>query len=84
MSQVDLNETILNKRGRGRPRKYFTEEEAKEKWRENVIKNNKNNAEQLRQQNKENYIRKTYIENQSPRKYNTVYSQMYGTAGITI
>ena len=69
-------------RGRGRPRKYLLEE-SKTKYRENALKYNKEHAAELREQAKENYVRKTYINNQKQPKYHTAYSEMYGTVGIS-
>lgn len=71
-------QTIPKPRGRGRPRKYLAEE-SETKYKENVLKYNKIHAEKLRLQSRENYIRKNYIENQKPKKYNTLYNQMYGS-----
>ena len=83
MSQSNAIEQTL-KRGRGRPRIYATEEEYKEKSKQKVIKYNKEHAEKIRLQNKENYIRKNYLDKQVRGKYNTAYSEMYGTTAISI
>lgn len=66
-------------RSRGRPRKYATKEEYIEKSKENMAKYKKEHAEALRQQNKEYYIRKNYLNNQIRSKYHTTYSEMYGS-----
>lgn len=82
---ADVNITSIKPK-MGRPRKYFNEDEIKSKNKETSLKYNKEHAELLRQQNKDYYIRKNYIEKQTKTKYNTTYSQMYGVnqTGISI
>ena len=75
---MHVDQSTLKTRGRGRPRKYLVEE-SPTKYKENVLKYNKMHAEELRHQSRDNYIRKNYIEKQTPKKYNTLYNQMYGS-----
>lgn len=88
MNQSDIKNKLHSEdcppsRRRGRPRKYLTEEEAKEAWRANVNKNNKKHrdAEKIKEYNKYQYIKRTYLAHEPTVKYNTAYNQMYGTAG---
>lgn len=67
MSQTNSIETIIKPKGRGRPRKYLMEE-SKTKYKENALKYNKEHAEILRKQNRENYARKKLYINELERQ----------------